>query len=723
MRPNKISLKQAVAMLAATCTLGTCCVAGSVAWAGEGDSAENKVNTANIDDNKKNNTSITLHKYEGPESKTDQSDGTVKSGTNEGDPLYGKKPVRGVVFKVWRVKKKKAATGGTDEEIDLSTSKGWESIKDIENLSNGQAAAATSTATGGSSNSSTTTTYTAEQLMTGTTAKYVKDETNVYTCTSGDDGSCKVGKKEGTNDTVTTTLPMGLYYIEETDTNNAEIKEGDNWKKVSITKHVVPFFVTTPLPNPNAKDAAGAWIYDVNVYPKNDISKNRPMKEVEELNRKDFEVGDNGTTITWKISVPLSAPQNGNKTYTNIGFVDKLTNGLAYKEIKSARIVTLDENGAKAKKNNTEITDVVLDAVDTANNSPKYYTVDSTTTTDVVKFTLKGDQGEDTGLAKALKAYNDTVENNKVSTNAKQTATLVVELVTKFKDKTQARDFKNMANTFVDDNTTGDPDNPCTPGDSRPKCKEDNTPTDDAYFGTLTVNKYVKQKAKKTEDGKQVDVTLPLNGAKFDLYEITSKVSGSNNVPVTASEGITTTTDFNHPGTGEIKQITTNPAKGGTATTFNVKKVIYKKVTGQQSTDTPVTLETKDKEVTENNVKKTIHGTASVSLFVKDKSSSDTKLYCVVETEAPKGYLLDSRPHCIPLSANTVGTDNATISIPAGNTLPVENKKATGMDQILAALPMTGARGLVILTLCGIVGIAGTLFYIVLKRRKEQEQE
>ena len=707
MRPNKISLKQAVAMLAATCTLGTCCIAGSVAWAaGESSSTENKVNTANINTSK--TTSITLHKYEGPESKT-QSDGTaITDTTGESSPLHGKKPVRGVVFKVWRVKKKAAKTGGTDEAIDLSTTAGWEKIKDIENLSNGQAAATTSKE-GSSSNSSTTTTYTAEQLMTGTTAKYVKDETNVYTCTSGDDGSCKVGKKEGTGDTVTTTLPMGLYYIEETDTNNAEIQEGGTWKKVSITKHVVPFFVTTPLPNPKAKDVAGAWIYDVNVYPKNDISKNRPMKEVEELNRKDFEVGDNGTTITWKISVPLSAPQNGNKTYTQIGFVDKLTNGLAYKEIKDARIVTLDENGEKAKKNNTEVDDVVLNAVDT-NKSPKYYTVD-TTTTDVVKFTLKDGTGDDTGLAKALAAYNATVTNNNVSTNPKQTATLVVELVTKFKDKTEARDFKNLANTFVDDNKTGkgdDTTNPCVPSDTRKECNEDNTPTDDAYFGTLTVNKYVKQND-NTDDKKKTK--LPLNDAKFDLYEVTS----ANGATITKETTFDQITNIKN-----VSTITTKPDSGN-GITLNVKKVTHKgkaKPTDTQLSDLPTTLTTAD-----SSDKKT-HGTASVSLFVKDKSSSDTKLYCVVETEAPKGYLLDSRPHCIQLAANTTSTQGTTttISIPAGNTLPVENKKATGMDQILAALPMTGARGLVILTLCGIVGLAGTFFYIVLKRRKEQEQ-
>lgn len=712
MRLNKISLKQAVAMLAATCTLGTCCIAGSVAWAVDSGNTENKVNTANINTDKKDATSITLHKYEGPESKTDQSDGTVKS-SEEGGPLHGKKPVRGVVFKVWRVKKK--ATSGNPEEIDLSTTAGWEKIKDIENLSNGKAAA------GGSSSSSTTTTYTAEQLMTGDTAKYVKD--TEYTCTTTDTGECKVGKKEGTSNTVTTTLPMGLYYIEETDTNNAEINtaaagSAASWKKVSITKHVVPFFVTTPLPNPKAKDVAGAWIYDVNVYPKNDISKNRPMKEVEELNRKDFEVGDNGTTITWKISVPLSAPQNGNKTYKQIGFVDKLTNGLAYKEIKDARIVTLDENGKQAKNNGTHVADVKL-----KEDSTEYYTVANTASVsgsqdkDIVKFTLTSstDTSATTGLSKALAAYNATVTNNADASKSKQTATLVVELVTKFKDNTQARDFKNMANTFVDDNKTGkgdDTTNPCVPGDTRPECDEGNTPTDDAHFGTLTVNKYVKQNAKKTEGQKQVDVTLPLNGAKFDLYEITSKVFDSKNVAVetgdvtkeTTFDGTVTTTGGN----------STIKTKADSPVTFNVKKVTYKK----DNADTPVTLETKEK--TEGTKK--VEGTASVSLFVRKQSdtATTTKLYCVVETEAPKGYLLDSRPHCIPLSANTV--NNSVISIPEGNTLPVENKKATGMDQILAALPMTGARGLVILTLCGIVGLAGTFFYIVLKRRKEQEQ-
>ncbi|RIY18400.1 peptidase, partial [Bifidobacteriaceae bacterium WP012] len=71
MRLKTSKLKRAVAVLAATCTLGTCCVAGSIAWAaGEGQDAG--ANTGNIsptcgvkDSTKKNCTSITIHKYDG----------------------------------------------------------------------------------------------------------------------------------------------------------------------------------------------------------------------------------------------------------------------------------------------------------------------------------------------------------------------------------------------------------------------------------------------------------------------------------------------------------------------------------------------------------------------------------------------------------------------------------------------------------------------------------
>lgn len=656
MRLQTSKLKRAVAVLAATCTLGTCCVAGSIAWAADED--QNKVNTANIDTNQNNKTSITLHKYEGPAT-ANRSDGTEQT-------INGKLPVKDVVFTIWRLKK----AGNPAEEIDLSKADGWTKIKDLDKL--------VETAEGNKK--------VASDFVNGQNPEFVKyaDDGNGFNkkggakCTTGKDGSCKLDN-----------LPMGLYYVEETDISNAKTcktKAGASeptCTAVSVKNPVAPFFVTTPLPNPKTTDVTKSWIYNVNVYPKNDVSKNRPKKEVEELNRKDFVPGDGEghTTITWKISVPISAPKDGKK-YEKIGFVDKLTKGLAYEKIKSAQIVTLDEDGKKV----ADSQDVEL------NGDTKYYTVDSTTKTDVVKFTLTSGDGEDTGLAKALAAYNAV----KKETN--KTATLIVELVTKFKKDTTVQDFANVANTFVDDNKTGsgdDTENPCKPGDTMPPCGDDHNPQDTAYFGTLTVNKFVEQ-----ADGAKTH--LPLNGAKFKVFEITgTKKNGSyaatdiKSVDISGSDDNKTYTfKGEKPQTGDAPTITSSAVTNG--------------------------LETKDKKVTEGQTEKTLHGTDSIDLFVYKKSEEakgTTKLYCAVETEAPTGYLLDTTPHCLALKANSA-IDSAT-----SNKLEVPNKKATGLDKILSALPMTGARGLVILTVCGIVGIAGTLFYIVMKRRKEQEQE
>lgn len=647
MRLQTSKLKRAVAVLAATCTLGTCCVAGSIAWAAGED--QNKVNTANIDTKQNNKTSITLHKYEGPET-ANRSDGTEQT-------ITGKLPVEDVVFTIWRLKK----AGNPAEEIDLSTAAGWTKIKDLDKL--------VETAAEGKK--------VASDFVNGNNPEFVKytdkgtgvDKKGGATCKTDATGSCTLP-----------TLPMGLYYVEETDISNAktcETKQGESTPTctaVSVKNPVAPFFVTTPLPNPKTTDVTKSWTYNVNVYPKNDVSKNRPQKEVEELNRKDFVPGDDEghTTITWKISVPISAPKDGKK-YEKIGFVDKLTKGLVYEKIKSAQIVTLDEDGKKV----AGTTDVEL------NGDTKYYTVDSTTKTDVVKFTLTDGEGENTGLAKALTAYNAV----KKETN--KTATLIVELVTKFKAGTTVQDFANVANTFVDDNKTGsgnDTDHPCAPGDKNPPCGDDHNPQDTAYFGTLTVNKFVEQ----ADQGK---THLPLNGAKFKVFEITGTKNKDDikSVDISESDGNKTYT-----------------FKGAKSQTGDAPTIASSAITNG--------LETKDKTEGQN----TLHGTDSIDLFVYKKSEEakgTTKLYCAVETDAPTGYLLDTTPHCLALKANSA-TDSAT-----NNKLDVPNKKATGLDKILGALPMTGARGLVILTVCGIVGIAGTLFYVVMKRRKEQEQE
>lgn len=738
MRLNKILLKRAVAAFAAACTLGTCCVAGSVAWAKDDTTAE--ANTANIDTTKANLTSITIHKFEGPAIKTTgqnpqdiRSNGTDQSGLFTGDNK--RNPVKGVVFTIWRLKTYQtgpAAAGSntkTDEVIDLSKADGWSKIKDLKNLE-------TTTDISTLVKPDAATGTTGETQTVPSTVKFVKD--TKYTCTTGEDGSCKVGTTSGA--AATATLPMGLYYIEETDISKAQIDFGTstnhNWKNVSITKKVAPFFITTPLPNSDtATQKQKPWLYDVHVYPKNDTNLEVPTK-TGSVNRQDL-VGDTtvkegtsnktieGTRITWTVSIPLTAPSDGKK-YTKIGFVDRLNEKLTYEKIASANIITYKE---QTNKDNTKEWVKDSDTTEVKLNPTTDYTLTEPkkgASTGVNNNTLTFKLTEGTaaaGVTKATgrKAAFDAYTTANKSTNPKKIAKLVVEIVTKVDDLT-LNEIANVANTFVDDNKTGkgdDENNPCTPDSTDSDC-DDNTPNEIMHYGTLAVSKFFKGGEANQQK------KMPLNGAKFDLYEVTGKPAAKKGDPET------TVTSTELPGTttfaagvtnddGQLK-IKTNP-KSGARVSYNVKKITHEEKKQGQATHEATTLETKPKEVTENSEKKTINGTDSVRLLVykapknNPKSVATTRLYCVVETEPPAGYKLDSAPHCVWLK------DDAQNDAKTNNLVEVPNSKATELDKILGALPMTGARGLVILTLCGIVGIAGTFFYIVLKRRKEQEQE
>lgn len=725
MRLNKILLKRAVAAFAAACTLGTCCVAGSVAWAETGNNTE--ANTANIDVKQKNSTSITIHKFEGPAIKDSKKADIRSNGTDQSSLLTGdsagdnkRKPVEGVVFTVWRLKTYQtgaaAAAGGqkTDEEIDLSTADGWKKIKDLKDLT------------------TTTDVSTLVKPDSGTvpnTVKFVKDTTK-YTCTSTNTGECKVGTS---GQTPTYTLPMGLYYVEETDISKAKI----DGKKVSITTKVAPFFITTPLPNSDTKtQKTTPWLYAVNVYPKNDTNPEVPTK-TGSVNRQDL-VGDTtvkegtsnktieGTRITWTVSIPLTAPSDGKK-YEKVGFVDRLNEKLTYEKIASARIITYKEQTVKTgtewvKDDSTEEVTLTKDT--------DYTLTDPVPGTDTGKnqntLTFKlaeGTAAAGTAKATGRKAAFDAYTKANASTNPKKLAKLVVEIVTKVDDLT-LNEIANVANTFVDENKTGkgdDENNPCTPGSTDPDC-DDNTPNEIMHYGTLTVNKFFK--GGPADNQKE----MPLNGAKFDLYEVTGKPSTTG-----GAETKVTSTDL--PGTTTFAAGVTTTKNGSTITTkpdqgagvsYNVKKITHKEpnsATDTTTTDKATTMETKEKTVQSGATSTKVEGTDSVRLLVykapkgNPKSVDTTRLYCVVETEPPAGYKLDSAPHCVWLK-DDVQNDATT-----NNLVKVENVKATELDKILGSLPMTGARGLVILTLCGIVGIAGTFFYIVLKRRKEQEQE
>lgn len=590
MRLNTNSLKRTVAVLAAVCTLGTCCIAGSIAYAKDAG-----VNTATIDTTKKSTTSITIHKYE------NNPAGNIRANGEEVKDLSNRKPVKGVKFTLWRVKKKNKTSS---DEIDLSQSSGWEKIKKLEDL--------VATTTAGKK--------TAHDFISGNNPEFEKDENSKKEMTTSSTGEAKFDK-----------LAMGLYYIEETDISGAKV---DN-KSVSITKAVDPFFVTTPLANETTKK----WIYDVNVYPKNDTSNDLPKKTPAVSPNKLNIASDKSTTMSWDITIPLNLVSPATK-FTTIKFTDPLMKDLEFDAasgISNVKISKFAKGSDTASTTNGDSKDLTKDTDYTVNaDATKTYTVNN----ESKNFTLVTVNLNEFGLNKANELYAKRGDNvlkltAKITAKVKQGATKVV----------------NVINTEVNNTVTGQKDDPkpCVPTTGKPCNNPGQSVTN---FATLKVTKVNEQTGqdKKT-----------LKGAEFEVYSMKD-----NNANPTKNEEVTS----NNNGNTKVNDV--------------------KLTTGD-------------------------NGEASVELFIGNGDTTSKK-YCIVETKAPAGYQSSDKPTCYDLTVE--GQADAATK----NSKEVVNKLSTALDKIVGALPMTGARGLVLLTAFGIVGLGGTLFYIITRRRKEQEE-
>lgn len=611
MRLNTNSLKRTVAVLAAVCTLGTCCIAGSVAFADPG--AANGADTGNI--TKDTPVSLSIHKYQGPATST-RSDGSDQS-----TAVKDKKPVKGVEFTLYKVQK-------DGKDIDLAKPDGWKQITSITD----KAKTPSDLVKTGNDDTNQSHVFSIAEIGKGTTNSQGLVKFTKTASTADDSGEVSVS-----------TLGMSLYVVKETNTDGAII----DGKHVTVTGRVDPFFVTLPLANSTTK----TWIYDVHVYPKNDTTNLLPTKTASDISRMDV-VADkdantkDGTRITWKVAIPLPAPAEG-EAYKAIGFNDKMSKDLTFDEVKNVKLVKYNSETGTAVEgadNTKPLTkDTHYTVTDPSDSNGKVLTVELTNTATTG------------GLAEAYTFYS-------AAKDAKQIVKLEADVVTKVgKD---VKNVKNIANTWADNNKTGDKDNPCNPDNPGKGC--DTAPSDTSYYGTLKVIKEDNDNQKR------------LNGAKFDVYEITDGKKKS-----------------------DVKSVTKNGETYNFAGTNNA--AITSKKVGSS-------LETK-KVDNEN-------GVDSVKLFVRKESDKKTtnKTYCIVETEAPAGYDAITTPTCYDLVEDTAGTANTA------NVNTVKDAKSTPMSKILTALPMTGARGLVLLTAFGIVGLGGTLFYIITRRRKEQEE-
>lgn len=600
MRLKTSKLKRAVAVLAATCTLGTCCVAGSIAWAA--DEHEAGANTGNISptcgvkNGAKTCTSITIHKYDGGASTT-KATGTTQT-------VQNRNAVKGVEFTLYKV----TLTADNDEnakKIDLSKAEGWKKIEDIQKLDPASKNAAS--------------------FFEGNQPKFIKTKVGEAKKT---DENGKVEFKD---------LDESLYYVEESDTKDAQIKDGEKWKSVTVTGKVDPFFITTPLPHKT--ENSWEWLYKVDVYPKNDTSNDVPTKTPKDPTKL-YVADDGSTVIPWDISIPL-VPPSDNQSYKQIGFIDSLPEGLTYDSVSDVKLVKTPKTPAGSKA-----TDVTL-------SKTTDYTVTSTakaeSTPAKVEFNLS---------ASRLTSLSADFKNS----------TYVLKVTLKTKVAKGTKNVTNSINGWIDNSKIGgdgDKEHPCVPTKEKP-C--DKNPHGTSHFATLKITKVAIDANKK-------NTNKTLKGAKFAIYSVKDKD--------------TTLTDI---------------TKG------NLDSKADKVMTnGNAEGSTQLTIETGD------------DGTAKVDLFIANDDKTQSRKYCLVETDAPAGFKKDPTPHCYAVNAET--DTNVTDGVATGNSQTIGNDQATELDKILGNLPMTGARGLVILTVCGIVGIAGTLFYIVMKRRKEQEQE
>lgn len=99
---------------------------------------------------------------------------------------------------------------------------------------------------------------------------------------------------------------------------------------------------------------------------------------------------------------------------------------------------------------------------------------------------------------------------------------------------------------------------------------------------------------------------------------------------------------------------------------------------------------------------KTLEGKISQTLYV-GKSESDTADYCVKETAAPAGYLLDNSGVDIELSATQLNVE-----------IDYKNVKVTGPN-----LPLTGAQGTALLTGVGLLLLAAGAGTVYVVRRRD----
>ncbi|MCI1649452.1 SpaH/EbpB family LPXTG-anchored major pilin [Bifidobacterium tibiigranuli] len=132
------------------------------------------------------------------------------------------------------------------------------------------------------------------------------------------------------------TLPHGLYLVQE----------GDDTGNNNIVSKTAPFLVTLPLPKGAAASIDnGSWIYDVNVYPKNQLLAG-PVKTIKPENPTDGQTGLKiGDKVQYTIDQIVPSLNAGEK-YTSASIFDYLNpDELQFANTVSVQVGTKDDEG------------------------------------------------------------------------------------------------------------------------------------------------------------------------------------------------------------------------------------------------------------------------------------------------------------------------------------------------------------------------------------------
>lgn len=246
-------------------------------------------------------TKVTIYKYDGTD-ETVKNDGLAKTIDTTKHHL-----VRNVTFNLIPVQ-----VDGSNSDIDLSTTAGWEAIQKLDLTKDN-----------------------ASKLVEGQLEGFKLNDAAKSSQKTGDNGQAEFTNPAKKLYLVTETIAQGdTPQVKLNDTDDGYNAENP-WKAVTINKKTAPFFLTVPLSTSDTTTGKNGWLYDIKIYPKNEVTKDTIQKHLESVSSD--EMGDDGVDVTWGVSLPLGQPSSGD-AYKKVELVDNLNAALTYKSVSDFKI-------------------------------------------------------------------------------------------------------------------------------------------------------------------------------------------------------------------------------------------------------------------------------------------------------------------------------------------------------------------------------------------------